>query len=134
MHRYFSGNIALLDKVLDLSLQRHNVVTSNLANINVDGYRGRRLDFEKDLQNAIDTREHHEKMGIDDADQVGGHGDVQSFMKNIDHEFKPRVVHGADSVNFDEQMTIMGKNAMMYNTLTQLVSGSFTGLNKMVNE
>lgn len=134
MHRYFSGNIALIDKVLDLSLQRQNIVSANLANINVDGYKGRHLNFEKDLQDAVNSRKHPNKMVATDEDHVGGSGDIHAFMKNIDHEFKPRVVHGADSVNFDEEMTAMGKNAMLYNALSQIMNGAFAGLNKVVKE
>ena len=53
MKSLFDKDIGLMSKVMDMQLQRQNVVTSNLANIKTPGYKARTLMFEDELQAAL---------------------------------------------------------------------------------
>ena len=57
MKSLFPDHVDLTAKVMDFQLQRQNIVSANLANINTPGYKARRLEFEKDLQAALGISE-----------------------------------------------------------------------------
>jgi len=47
----------ILERYLDLSSERHQLVTTNMANIDTPGYRTRDIDFRQELQRAITSGE-----------------------------------------------------------------------------
>ena len=53
MKSLFPDHIDLTARVMDFQIQRQNIVSGNLANINTPGYKARTLEFEKDLQAAL---------------------------------------------------------------------------------
>jgi flagellar basal-body rod protein FlgB len=133
MRTIFEGNMGMLGKVLDLHMERQNVVMSNLANLDVPAYKARRLDFEKELQAA---------MGDDDQGKVTrtdpGHMPTAfhaaSFEGDLTMGWKPRVVAGLDSVNMEKEMSIMAKNTLMYNALTDVVKKDFGDLQRVITD
>lgn len=133
MKTMFSKNIGLIEKVMDLHLERQNVVMTNLANQDVASFKARRLDFEKELQAALD---------IDDRGKVtrtnAGHMptaiNAAGFQGELTMGWKPRVVEGLDSVNLEKEMSIMAKNTLMYNALSDLARKDFDGLQKIITD
>lgn len=133
MRSLFDGHIELAGKVLDLRLQRQNLVMSNIANVNTPQYKAKSLEFEQDLQSALAldargmvtrTNEHHMPAAFDEG----------SFEGTAGKEFKPRYIYGEDAVNLDKEMTVMAKNAMLYNALTEVITKNFTGMAKIISE
>jgi flagellar basal-body rod protein FlgB len=129
----FSNNIGLLGKVMDLHLERQNLVMSNMANQDVPAYKARRLEFEKQLQSALN---------IDDRGKVtrtsAGHMPsvfrANGFEGDLEMGWKPQVVQGLDSVDMEKEMSIMAKNTLMYNALTDLTKKDFEGLQKVITD
>ncbi len=130
MKGLFEGHIDLTSKVLDIRLERQNLVMSNITNINTPEYKPKRIEFEKDLQAALDR---DQKGKVTRTDK--GHMPVvfgSDFEGKLEKEFKPRYVHGEDSVDLDQEMTVMAKNSMMYNALTEVIKKNFEGMNKVI--
>ena len=50
MKTLFSSQIGLVGRVLDMQLQRQNVITGNLANIETPNYKPRELEFERNCR------------------------------------------------------------------------------------
>ncbi|MCM0753777.1 flagellar basal body rod protein FlgB [Desulfovibrio aminophilus] len=133
MRSLFDGHIELQEKVLDLRLQRQNLVMSNVANVNTPQYKAKRLEFEQDLQTALALDMKGKVTRTNDA-HMPATFDESSFKGTGGKEFKPRYVHGEDSVDLDKEMTVMAKNAMLYNALTEVISKNFTGMQKIISE
>lgn len=53
MKTLFSMPINLTGKVMDMQLQRQNIIAGNIANVETPRYRPRELTFEKELQAAL---------------------------------------------------------------------------------
>ncbi len=127
----FDTPIELTGKVMDLRLQRQNLVTANISNINTPNYRPRRLEFEKALQSAVD---------LDATGRVtrtsSGHMPVafnaQNFKGNGFKDVEGRYVYGQDSVDLDKEMGELAKNGMVYDALTEVIRKKFDGLNKAI--
>ena len=133
MKTIFSNNLALLGKVMDLHLERQNVVMSNLSNQDVSGYKARHLDFEKELQSALNVGEQG-KMTRTGPGHMPTAFSPDSFEGDLTMGWKPRVVSGLDSVNMEKEMTIMAKNTLMYNALADLTKKDFEGLQRVITD
>ncbi|WP_243362087.1 flagellar basal body rod protein FlgB [Fundidesulfovibrio terrae] len=130
----YGANANLIAKVMDLRLERQNLVMSNLANINIPGYKARSLDFESDLQNAIGTADLRSGMTRTNGKHVPGTYDASDYQGDVVKEFKPRTIYGADAVDMDKEMSTMAKNSLMYNALTTVMKSNFDGISKIIAE
>lgn len=129
----FPEHLDLLGKTMDLHMERQNVVMSNLSNLDVPAFKARRLDFEKELQAALDIGENG-KMTRTQSGHMPVAFNAQTFDGKLDMKWKPRVVAGLDSVNMETEMNIMAKNTLMYNALTDITKKSFEGVQKVLIE
>jgi flagellar basal-body rod protein FlgB len=133
MERLFGEHIQVMNKVLDLRLQRQNVVMSNIANVTTRNYKPHRLAFEEDLQSALNL-DARGKMARTDDSHLPSAFDINGFQGKWLAEYKPRVVHGEDVVDLDKEMTVMAKNTLMYNAITDIMAKHFSGLQSTVQE
>ena len=133
MKSLFDKDVNLMSKVMDMQLQRQNVVSSNLANVKTPGYKARSLMFEDELQAAL---------GLDAKGKLSrtaeGHMpavfNADSFGPEWSKAFKPRVIHGEDRVNMDKEMATMAKVNLHYSALSTVLRGKFEGLRNIIAE
>jgi flagellar basal-body rod protein FlgB len=133
MKGLFERHFGVIEKVLDLRLERQNVVMSNIANVNTPKYKERRLAFEEDLQQAMQL-DAKGKMARTDDRHLPSVFDVNGFQGKGITEFKPRMVYGEDTVDLDKEMASMAKNTMMYNALSDVIAKNFSGLQTVIQD
>ena len=133
MPALFKEHVSLTAKVMDLELQRQNVVMSNLANISTPNYKARTLEFEKELQEALNL-DARGKLSKTDKGHIPAVFDVDGFGPNMRKAFQPRVVFGADNVNLDKEMAAMAKNNMHYTALASIIKSTLGGIQKAIAE
>ncbi|WP_419780464.1 flagellar basal body rod protein FlgB [Maridesulfovibrio sp.] len=131
MKGLFGSHIELTGKVLDMRLQRQNLVSSNLANINTPGYKEKKLEFEEDLQKAMGL-DAKGKMTRTSKMHIPTAFDANNFEGDVISKFEPRVIHGENRVDMDKEMVTMAKNTMYYNALSQVIGKNFQGMNKII--
>ena len=133
MKSLFDSDIGLLSKVLDMQLQRQNVVSSNLANVKTPGYKARKVSFEDELQAALglDARG---KMARTDVKHMPAVFDPKGFGPEWEKAFKPRIIHGEDRVDLDKEMALMAKTNLQYSALSSVIRSKFEGLRQMITE
>ncbi|MDQ7836582.1 MAG: flagellar basal body rod protein FlgB [Humidesulfovibrio sp.] len=133
MERLFGDHIQVMDKVLDLRLQRQNVVMSNIANVTTRNYKPRSLAFEEDLQSALNL-DARGKMTRTDESHLPSEFDINGFQGKGLTEYKPRVVYGEDVVDLDKEMATMAKNTLMYNAITDIIAKQFSGIQTTIQD
>jgi flagellar basal-body rod protein FlgB len=133
MKGLFEEHILVMEKVLDLRLQRQNVVMSNIANVTTRNYKPRSLPFEKDLQSALQL-DATGKMARTDVHHLPSEFDVTGFQGKGLTEYKPRMVYGEDVVDLDKEMGAMAKNTLMYNAVSDIIAKNFAGLQTAIQE
>jgi flagellar basal-body rod protein FlgB len=133
MKGLFPKHMSVTAKVMDLRLERQNLVSSNLANVTTPGYRPKRLEFEKQLQSALNLDDRG-KLTKTNKMHAPAAFDANSFSGDLISNFQPRVVHGEDAVDVDKEMVTMTKNSMMYNALTQVIKKNFQGMQKIISD
>ncbi|MBN2140600.1 MAG: flagellar basal body rod protein FlgB [Desulfovibrionaceae bacterium] len=126
-------HVDLVAKVLDLRLQRQNLVMANITNANTPKYKARRLEFEDRLQSAL-AQDVRGKVTRTDKNHLPAVFEAEGFKGQGVKDLNPRVVHGEDSVNMEKEVTVLAKNTMLYNALTEVISKSFSGLKKVIQE
>lgn len=133
MKGLYPTQLHLVGKVLDMQLQRQNVISSNLANVNTPKYKPRELEFENELQKALGldmqgnvTRTSQEHMPTA--------FNPQTFHADWTKQFKPREIHGEDRVDLDKEMVKLAKNQLHYAALTQVISKNFEGIKTIIQE
>jgi flagellar basal-body rod protein FlgB len=123
----------LTAKVLDLRLERQNLVMGNISNVDTPDYKARRLEFEGKLQQALNN-DARGKMTRTQSSHMPAVFSADGFQGDGLKEFKARHVYGEDSVDMDKEMAIMNKNGMMYNALASVIKKNFEGLQKIIQE
>ncbi len=133
MKGLFPDQLELTSRVLDMRLERQNVVMSNLANISTPKYKARRLEFEEDLQKALDL-DAQGKMTRTSGGHMPSVFTADSFGSTWEKAWHPRQVLGEDRVDLDKEMTVLAKNTLMYNALSTVIKKNLEGLRTMIQE
>jgi len=133
MKTLFPRHLEVSATVMDLQVQRQNLVSSNIANLNTPGYQPRRLEFEKELQAALDLDDLR-KAARTHAHHLPAAFDPHSEHGSLLRELQPRVVPGTDGVNLDAEMALMSKNFLSYSTLSSVAQKEYAVISKIIQE
>ena len=133
MRSLIEPHVNLVGKVMNMQLQRQNVVMSNVANVKTPGYKPRVLEFEDDLQAALNL-DSKGKITRTHGKHIPSGFDSDTFNASWDTELKPRIVHGEDRVNLDKEMALMAKTNLQYNALSTVIKSNFDGLKNLIAE
>ena len=131
MKTMFPEYLGLAGKVMDMQLQRQNVIMSNVTNVKTPGYRPMELKFEEELQQALQL---NGKMTRTHEAHMPASFDPNTFSSTFGHEIKPRTVHGEDRVDLDKEMARVAKNNLQYTALSQVVAKGYEGLISIIQE
>jgi len=111
-----SDNYVMAKKLLDVTSLRHQALASNLANVDTPGYR--RIDLDKTFETQL-TRLVAEK-------QTGKLLNLKPVISE-DTSKRPESPDG-NNVQLDSELLAVNRNALEYEFLTQMVSGSIKQL------
>ncbi|MDY7034125.1 MAG: flagellar basal body rod protein FlgB [Thermodesulfobacteriota bacterium] len=131
--RLFSNAITVLGKVLDFRSIRHNLIVSNIANMDTPRYQAKDLVFEDELKGAlhrgenrmISTHNRHFPMGVRDMEDV-----------------KPRIMYcknlilsnDLNTVDIEKEMGKLAENNLMYTIAAQIMGKKLEGLKNAIRE
>lgn len=133
MKSLFNNQISLVNRVMDMQLQRQNIIHSNLANMETPNYKPRELAFEKELQSALGL-DMRGRMSATNHAHMPAAFNPDNFGPEWSKQFKPRQIHGEDRVNMDKEMAKHAKNQLQYTALTQVMSKTFEGLSTIIQD
>ncbi|AMD92749.1 flagellar basal body rod protein FlgB [Desulfomicrobium orale] len=133
MKSLFPDHIDLTARVMDFQIQRQNIVSGNLANINTPGYKARTLEFEKDLQAALGISQNG-PVSRTHPKHLPAKFSPDATEASVVRDLNPRVVQGTDNVDLDRETATMAKNTLMYNTLATVMQKNFSGMKQLIQE
>lgn len=129
----FGSTIGLLEKVLDLRMQKQQVIASNIANANTPGYAPSRMEFEEDLRSAMSGS----GKGMSKTDprhfDLGG-GGVAQVQGRVSKNRSSGGLADENGVNVDKEMISMAENQMLYEAATQIISKKLAKLRYVVQD
>ena len=113
----FDPTIEGLARTLTLHQQRHEVLASNLANVETPGYRARELDFQDALKEAFDTRGGGERAeGRASMERAS----MERASMVVEDKTAPRRADG-NTVDMDLQMAKLNANGTSYLALARIL-------------
>lgn len=133
MKSLFEPHVNLAGAVMNMQLQRQNVVMSNVANLKTPGYKPMTLEFEDELQAALNL-DAKGKISRTHEKHVPAAFDLNSVGAELEKSVRPHIVYGEDRVNLDKEMASMAKTSLQYSTLTTVVQKSFDGIRQIISE
>jgi flagellar basal-body rod protein FlgB len=122
MDALFDKTVNLLSNMLDYRNKRHQVVVSNIANIDTPGYKPSDLSFKNEFDKAgqlamATTNARHMPPPRNSGEAV------QYELQTSDEEAK-----------VDTEMANLAENNLMYNTTVEMLARKFRGLNTVLKE
>jgi len=119
----FDKTIDTLSKSLDLHLLRQSVISDNIANAETPGFKARKVEFESELQRAVE------------ANESGAMGpDVLNVEANIVQDPHSEMGQDLNTVDMDREMAAMTKNEVQYSAGTQMINKKFFFLKYAIGE
>lgn len=113
----------LLKTTLAVSAKRAELISSNIANVNTDGYKAKRVEFESELKQAL---------------QAAGN---QSSQEDILSQVQPRVTQNVNTslkdngnnVDLEVEMLDQAANGLYYSALTAQINGRLQMMNYVLS-
>jgi flagellar basal-body rod protein FlgB len=123
-----------LEKTLAFTEARQRVLAENVANADTPGFVPRRVDtagFQQALRQEIDAAEVRGTFSLKDGPgfRIDAFGRLQVIPEA---EPVDLFVAEQDKPRIEEQMAMMAENAMMHQTVAELLRGRFEGLLKAI--
>lgn len=106
--------LPFLEKYLDLTSNRHTLVTANIANVDTPGYKTRDIDFASELRRA--------EQGF------GGMGPMARQVSGLVE--RP----DGNNVNLDRESLLLAESQIQYRMGVQFVRGHFQRLMTAIKE
>jgi len=126
MNPLFDNSIGVLSKALDMHLLRHSVIADNIANAETPGFRARRVDFEQELQRAVDANA--------TAGEEGVYRALASTSPVVSEQLNSSKGIDQNTVDMDREMAAMTKNDVKYSSATQMINKKFALLRYAISE
>lgn len=122
--RLFDQTIRLLGNVAGYRIDRHGLLTSNLANIETPGYKTRDLSFEAQLRAALP-----------DPNQLALRRTNARHLPVYDAtgRIQPQIISGGE-VDIDKQMAKLSENNLLYSALVQILGSKYKSLREAIEQ
>ena len=122
----------LYERALDVRSGIHETIASNMANEETPGYKARQLPFRETFSAILQgkgqlgpTITHHRHLGgISDENNIFHQTIKQDAGAGIDE----------NTVNLEQEMTLMAENTLLYMAVNQFLDGRFEGWKRAITE
>ena len=127
----FEGRINTMGGTLGLRLARHDITSTNLANMDTPGFRAKHLRFEEVLARHLTRTPGELEASQTDARHITSKNPIRAFeaasqaVKMSPYGWDE---YDDDVLDIDKEMTLLTKNQIIYNTTVQMLAKSFEGL------
>lgn len=127
------NSTSLLEKGLDATWKRNEVINNNIANVNTPGFKSSKVEFESVFKEVL------EGGGFKAKRTREGH--LYTGSPNLE-EIKPNVILNEGSsmrldgnnVDIDYESAELAKNTIYYNTLVLKLNSEFSRMKKAIQE
>ncbi|MCK5508931.1 MAG: flagellar basal body rod protein FlgB [Desulfobacterales bacterium] len=128
----FGGTISLLEKTLDLRSMRHNLIISNVANMDTPNYKAFDIIIKEELEKTMGA-ENAIKLENTRSGHLPGRAECPGNVKSrASGNQQITLRNDGNSVDVDREMAKLSENNLMYNALAQIISRKFAGLKDVI--
>ncbi len=125
---------SILEKSLNATWARNDVISQNLANVDTPEYKRKDIAFEEFLNNSIDrnrlqgnlTDKRHIPINNRDIEKL------EPTLVEDSSETSMRI--DGNNVDIDSEMANLAKNQIKYNALVQMLNSSYSKIKSVISE
>ena len=122
----FNKTFDVLSNMLSYRSKKHQVILSNVTNIDTPGYKAADLTFRKDLREAVENKGKMQMIKTQDRH-------ITPKLKNNEPE-NFEVSESEEAVKLDAEMANLSENHLMYNMTVDMLARKFRGLQTVLKE
>lgn len=124
--------VAVYAKAIDLRVQRHSVLASNIANADTPHYKARDFDFQTAMQQAMAGRD---AGALSMSRTARAHLAGAAGAGGVDLQYRSETQSAVDgnTVDMDVERAQIADNALQYQILTQFIGDHFRGLKSAIS-
>lgn len=123
----------LLEKAIEASWKRQEVIADNIANADTPGFKKSRVEFESLLKSAIERGAVGGKKTRPEHFDTGWGGDLENTPVAIVKSGNTSMRADGNNVDIDIEMTELAKNTIYYNTLITKLNKELGRLKMAIN-
>lgn len=127
----FNNNLDLLNKAMNASEMRQKSISSNISNVNTDGYKAQRVSFEEKLKRAMDTNEL--ELSKTNQRHLSINGELNEIIPETYRKTNTSVKDNGNNVDIETEMSEKAANDLYYSILSRQVSHELSQLNYVIN-
>jgi len=109
----------LLERVLDIRMNAHQVHMSNVANANVPGYKAKKLEFESAVHQALESAE---RAKVQNAYEDQLEKAVQQIKADVYEDPLAPMNGNGNTVNMEREQTDLAKNTIAYQAAITIIN------------
>jgi flagellar basal-body rod protein FlgB len=132
----FNKNMDLLERSLNLRARRHEVIISNIANMDTPHYKAFDLEIEAALKRSKTSLPGELPLARTDGQHLSGgsppDNTIQPRMVEVSQQATLR--GDGNTVNMDTEMAHLAENNLMYQVSAQLIYRKFQDLKDVIME
>lgn len=129
------SSVNTLQKGLNASWLRNEVIGNNIANIDTPGFKASHVRFEDVVAEAVDSERGGLKMAVTDENHIPVSGG--SLLSDIEPEIVTDDTTSTrldeNNVNIDNEMVELAKNSINYYATVSKINSEFRKLNSAIN-
>lgn len=118
--RIIDRTMSVLKKSLDLRAQKQQVIAGNIANAETPGYAARKLTFEDDLRNAINSPETKVHSNNPKHFPIGASG-ISGVQGEIVKQRDTNPIGDGNTVSLDDEMLDLAENQLLFEASGQIL-------------
>ena len=125
--KLFDHTMNILERSLDYSALKNNVISNNIANVDTPNYKAKKVEFKsvlnEALTNQLETKRTHPK-------HIPFNNQRTPFQIVSNHQTMYN--HNGNNVDVDKEMSELAKNQIYYHALVDRINGKFNSLQKVI--
>lgn len=129
------SSVSTLQRGLNASWLRNEVIGNNIANVDTPGFKASHVRFEDLVAEAVDLGEGSLKMTVTDEDHMpqAGSAALGSIEAEVVKDDTTTTRLDGNNVNIDNEMVEMAKNSINYYATINKINSEFRKLNTAIN-
>jgi len=122
----------LFERALDVRSGIHETIASNMANEETPGYKARHLPFPETFSALVNGDGPVQQANTNSRHLGGRSGEDNMFHHTIHEDLGAGI--DENTVNLEQEMTLMAENTLLYMAVSQFLDGRFEGWKKAIDE
>lgn len=115
------ANTEFLEKSLQASVYKSEIINSNISNADTPGYQRRDVEFDKSMQSAVDK---YRETGTIDLEDVNPTTTIDDFTYRID----------GNGVVMETEMVALYENSARYDVMVGSMNFNFNGIKAVLGK